>query len=714
MNASLTEPADALAIATLRGLIMDGVEAAKSGHPGAALALAPLGWTLFRHFLRFDPSTPEWPGRDRFVLSCGHASMLQYGLLHLSGYGLELDAIRRFRQLGSPAAGHPEWGHVPGVETTTGPLGQGVANAVGMALAQRHLAARFNREGHTVIDGNIVVIASDGDLMEGITYESSALAGHLRLASLLVFWDDNRITIDGTTDKSTSEDVLARFRAQGWATLDVENGDDLSALRAVIDTASRRDRPTLVRVRTLIGFPAPNKQNSPSAHGAPLGSDEVAATKALMGWKHPPFYVPAEVAEEREQLRSQGRALRAAWAERLRAYRTAFPELAAELCTAFGIDSTGQSSPSKASRSSIHDAVEQASVDSTAPHPLADLAATTAALLDGEGKLATRQSSGKVLAFLAERLPSLVGGSADLAASNNSYLKGQGDFVPTEGPQGSNQGAVPGTVPRNIFWGIREHAMGAACNGMALYGGVRPFAATFLIFSDYMRPAIRLAALMGLPVTYIFTHDSIGVGEDGPTHQPVEQLASLRAIHGLTVLRPADARETAGAWSVALTSPGPVALVLTRQAIGPVNGSAGASVARGAYAVFESNKPLQALLLATGSEVDIAVEAAATLDAEGIGVRVVSMPSWERFEAQPAQYRLSVLPPAVTVRVAIEAATPFGWARYVGEESAVVGMRSFGASGPGSELFAHFGITADAICARVRERLVAATSKASP
>ncbi len=698
MNVSSTGPSDSLAIATLRGLIMDGVEAAKSGHPGAALALAPLGWTLFRHVLRFDPSAPEWPGRDRFVLSCGHASMLQYGLLHLSGYGLDLDAIRRFRQLGSPAAGHPERGHVPGVETTTGPLGQGVANAVGMALAQRHLAARFNREGHTLIDGNIVVIASDGDLMEGIAYESAALAGHLRLASLLVFWDDNRITIDGTTDMSTSEDVLARFRAQGWATLEVENGDDVSALRAAVDTASRRDRPTLVRVRTLIGFPAPNKQNSSAAHGAPLGSEEVAATKALMGWTHPPFHVPAEVAAEREALRSQGRALRNEWAERLSAYRAAFPELADELCSTFGIDADGQASASKAANGSA------------ASHPLAQLAEATTGLLNDAGKLASRQSSGKVLEFLAERLPSLVGGSADLAASNNSYLKGQGDFVPVEGSGG---GAAPGAVPRNVFWGIREHAMGAACNGMALYGGVRPFAATFLIFSDYMRPAIRLAALMGLPVTYIFTHDSIGVGEDGPTHQPVEQLASLRAIPGLTVLRPADARETAGAWAVALTSPGPVALVLTRQAIGPVQGSEGASVARGAYAVFESSKPLQALLLATGSEVDIAVEAGATLDAEGVGVRVVSMPSWERFEAQSASYRASVLPPEVTVRVAVEAGTPFGWARYVGDEAAVVGMRGFGASGPASELYTHFGITSEAVCAQVRARLAAARGEAS-
>lgn len=653
---------DALAVNTLRALIMDAVEAANSGHPGAALALAPLGWSLFRYGLRFDPSEPTWFNRDRFVLSCGHASMLQYGLLHLSGYDLSIEDLKAFRQLGSKTPGHPEYRDTPGVEVTTGPLGQGIATAVGMALGQRQLAARFSS---SLVSNNIVVLASDGDLMEGVAYEAAALAGHLKLKQLLVFWDDNRITIDGGTDKSTSEDVLARFKAQGWGTESIEDAEDLAGLRTRIEALGARQAPTLVRVRTTIAYPAPNKQNTSASHGAPLGSDEVQATKQAMGWTHPAFHVPEEVAALRTEFQQRGAALRQAWEAELQRYE-------------------GESAEGAAALKSI----------ARGELPRVDWAAVDAKLTLPEKPTASRKVSGEVLQAVAATLPGLVGGSADLAGSNNTYLKGLPDF----GPE------ADAAAPRNLHFGIREHAMAAACNGMALFGGLRPYAATFLIFSDYMRPSIRLAALMKLPVTYVFTHDSIGLGEDGPTHQPVEQLASLRAIPGLTVIRPADARETAGAWKSALEAEGPVAIVLSRQNLAALEGSRTEAVDQGAYVVQDA-ADAQLALLGTGSEVAVCLEAAAQLAAQGLHARVISVPSWERFEAQPEAYKAEVLPKTLRKRIAVEAASPFGWSAFVGPEGRVIGMQGFGASGPAPALFAHFRIHAAAVVEAATELL---------
>jgi transketolase len=653
-----------LAIQTIRGLSMDAVQAANSGHPGTPMALAPLGWVLFSGLRRHDPAHPEWPDRDRFVLSCGHASMLQYALLHLSGYPLSLDDIKAFRQLDSLTPGHPEVHHTPGVETTTGPLGQGLATAVGMAMAERHLAVRFNRDGHTLFDHRTWVIASDGDLMEGVAAEAASLAGHLKLSKLVVFWDDNRITIDGSTDLAFTEDVLARFAAYGWHTASVEDGNDVDALTQAAEAASADPRPSLVRVRTIIGYPAPNKQNSAAAHGAPLGADEVAATKEAMGWPQDAFHVPVELAAATEAIRTRGAKAHAAWTKRVDAYAEAHPELAAEL--------------------------ERVLVGRLPDGWSADLPTFDA---DPKG-VATRKASGKILAALTPRLPELCGGSADLTGSNNTELPGEAFFheVP--------DGAGPDRVPRQAAWGVREHAMGAAVNGMALHGGVIPFGATFLIFSDYMRPALRLAALMNAPTRYVFTHDSIGLGEDGPTHQPVEHLAALRAIPNFTVLRPADANEVRECWRVALERSGPAALVLTRQNLPVVDRSKLASAEgtrRGGYVLADANGELAVILIATGSEVALALTARDALEDEGIGTRVVSMPSVELFEEQPEGYRNRVLPPSVKARVAIEAGVRQGWDRYVGPQGAYVTLDRFGASAPAPALFAQFGFTPERV-----------------
>ena len=658
---------DELAIKTIRGLSMDAVQAANSGHPGTPMALAPLGWALFSKLRRHDPANPAWPNRDRFVLSCGHASMLQYSLLHLSGYALTLEDIRKFRQWGSLTPGHPENHITPGVETTTGPLGQGIGNGVGMAMAERHLAARFNKPGYDLFDHRTWVIASDGDIMEGVASEAASIAGHLKLGKLTVFWDDNEITIDGRTDLSFSEDVLGRFASYGWHTESVDDGEDMAALVAAAEAAARDTRPSFIRVRTIIGRPSPNKQDSSAAHGAPLGADEIIATKQVMEWPTDPFFVPDELASAAEGIRACGAEAHQSWAQCLSEYRKAFPEAAANLDAAL----TGEL---------------PAGWD-------ADLPTFEA---DAKG-LPTRKASGAVLNALAAKLDGLVGGSADLAGSNNSQMKGLDNFLP---------GA--GGVPRNMDWGIREHGMGAAMNGMALHGGVIPYGATFLVFSDYMRPSIRLAALMKLHTRYIFTHDSIGLGEDGPTHQPVEHLAALRAIPDLAVFRPADANEVRECWKAAIEWDGPAALALTRQNVPVLDRSVLASAgkaARGAYTLREAGGGgPDVILVATGSEVSLALGAAAVLEKDGTSVRVVSMPCWELFEKQDEAYRRDVLPRGVP-KVVIEAGIRQGWDRWVGNDAAFVTIDRFGASAPAEVLYEKFGITIEHTVAEAQRLL---------
>ncbi len=659
---------DELAIKTIRGLSMDAVQAANSGHPGTPMALAPLGWALFSELRRHDPAHPDWPDRDRFVLSCGHASMLQYSLLHLSGYEVSLDDIRKFRQWGSLTPGHPESHFTPGVETTTGPLGQGVGNGVGMAMAERHLAARFNKPGHTLFDHRTWVIASDGDIMEGVASEAASIAGHLKLGKLVVFWDDNRITIDGRTDLSFSEDVPARFAAYGWHTESVDDGNDLAAIVAASRAAIADDRPSLIRVRTIIGDPAPNKRDSSAAHGAPLGADEIIATKQLMEWPTDAFFVPDELAAAAESIRGRGAAGYRDWEARLAGYRAAFPDAAKDL--------------------------EAALAGGLPAGWDADLPTFDA---DPKG-MPTRKASGAVLNALAAKLGGLVGGSADLAGSNNSHMKGFASFL--SGAEG---------IPRNVDWGIREHAMGAAMNGMALHGGVIPYGATFLVFSDYMRPSVRLAALMKLHTRYIYTHDSIGLGEDGPTHQPVEQVAALRAIPNLAVFRPADANEVRECWKAALEWDGPAALALTRQNVPIFDRDALASAEkakRGAYTLREAGGGgPDVILVATGSEVALAISAADLLEQEGAAVRVVSMPCWELFEEQDASYQQEVLPRGDAVKVVVEAGIRQGWDRWVGNDAAFVTMDRFGASAPYEVLFEKFGITVERVVAEAQRLL---------
>ena len=661
---------DELCVNTVRTLAMDAVEQAKSGHPGTAMALAPVAYVLWTRHLRHNPANPEWPGRDRFVLSCGHASALLYALLHLAGYDLSLDDLIDFRQWGSKTPGHPERGHTPGVETTTSPLGQGVVNAVGMALAARHLQARFERPGHPLLHHRVYFLASDGDLMEGISHEACSLAGHLRLGNLIGLFDDNGITIDGSTALSCSDVVRQRFEAYGWQVLTVEDGNDLHAIDRAIEQAKRdTTRPTLVTVRTHIGFGSPNKQDTAAAHGAPLGEKEVRLTKQNLRWPYPePFAVPPEALEVWRECVRRGAEDEADWSRSLARYASEYPEDARELWRRLA--------------GTLPNGWEAA---------LPDFGADS-------GAIATRAASGKVLNALAPTVPELLGGSADLAGSNNTLIKGADDL----------SAANPGG--RNVYFGIREHAMAAVLNGMALHGGVIPYGGTFLVFSDYMRPAIRLAAMMGLGAVYVFTHDSIGLGEDGPTHQPIEMLAALRAIPNLVVLRPADATETVEAWRLALARrDGPVALILTRQAVPTLDRAVLASasgVARGGYTLAdaEDGRPA-AILLATGSEVSIALEACRTLQGQGIAVRVVSMPSMELFVAQPSDYRHAVLPPDVEVRVAIEAAHPMPWYRWVGTRGQIVGLAHFGASAPYERLYEEFGLTATALVERIRGML---------
>ena len=657
---------DQLAVTTIRTLSMDAVQKAGSGHPGAPMGLAPVAYVLFSRILKHDPADPRWPDRDRFVLSCGHASMLLYSVLHLMGYDLDIEEIKRFRQWASKTPGHPEVEVVPGAEMTTGPLGQGVATSVGMAMAEAHLAATFNRPDHRLIDHRTWALCSDGDLMEGVSSEAASLAGHLELDKLVWIWDDNRITIEGGTELSVSDDIPGRFAAHGWRVLEVEDANDLDALANIFEAAATSDgRPTLVRVRSHIAFGAPNKQDTAGAHGAPLGEEEVKATKAVYGWpEDEDFLVPSEVLERCQVAARRGAEAHEKWKRTEIQLTQAEPGLAAEW------------------RRRLERRLPD-SWDEAAPE------------FEKGSKIATRGASGKVLNAFAEELPELIGGSADLAPSNKTLLASSEDLL----------AGSPGN--RNIRFGIREHAMGAVLNGLALHGGVRPFGGTFLVFSDYMRPSIRLAALMEQPVIYVFTHDSVWVGEDGPTHQPVEHALALRAIPNLVVLRPADANETAAAWKVALErTTGPTALLLSRQGL-PVlegTGTQGADgLVRGAYTIAgAAGTPPAIILVATGGEVSLAVDAASVLGTRGIEARVVSMPSWELFFAQQDDYREEILPSSIP-RLAVEAGVTLGWREVVGDSGAVIGIDRFGASAPGAEAAAKLGLTVEAIVEKAVE-----------
>jgi transketolase len=655
-----------LAINAVRALSMDAVQAAESGHPGTPMALAPLGYLLYTRHLRHDPAAPEWMDRDRFVLSCGHASMFLYSCLYLSGYDLTLDDLRQFRQWGSRTPGHPEYGFAPGVETTTGPLGQGIGNAVGMALAERHLAAAFNRPGHEIIDHRTWFICSDGDIMEGVSHEAASFAGHFGLGKLIGFYDDNRITIDGRTDLTFSDDTAKRFESYGWHVLHVADVNDLEEVeRAITAAKAESRRPTLIVTKTIIGYGSPNRADTAKAHGEPLGVEEVKLARQQLGWpSSEPFDVPAEALDQWRSEAARGASARAKWEERWRSYREEHPDLAAEL--------------ERRLRGDLPDGWE-----SRIP-----------AFTTENGNVASRAASGAVLNAIAPALPELMGGSADLTGSNNTALK-ESELFTAANPAG-----------RYIHFGIREHGMGSVMNGMSLHGGVVPFGGTFLIFSDYMRPAIRLAALMHQKVIFIFSHDSIGLGEDGPTHQPIEQLAALRAIPNLLVVRPADAGETAEAWRLAVRhSGGPIALVLTRQKLGLIDRSSYGSadgLSRGAYVLADaSGGTPEAVLISSGSEVSLALAAHQRLAEEGVQTRVVSMPCHELFARQDRRYRDSVLPEGVR-RVAIEAAHPMAWHRWVGADGVILGIDRFGASAPYERIYSELGLTVEKLVEAVR------------
>jgi transketolase len=664
---------DLLCINTIRTLAADAVQKANSGHPGAPMGLAPAAYVLWTRFLRHNPANPHWLDRDRFILSNGHASMLLYSLLYLTGYGLTLEDIEQFRQWGSKTPGHPEYGHTPGVETTTGPLGQGFGTGVGMAIAERVLAARFNRPDFPVVDHHTYAICSDGDLMEGVSHEAASLAGHLRLGKLIYLFDNNHITIDGSTDLAFTEDVGRRFEAYQWHVQHIEDGNELETIARAIEAAKADPRPSMIVLRTHIGYGAPTRQDSELAHGQALGEEEVRGTKIRLGWdpdKH--FYVPDEALAHWREAQPRGAELEEAWKKLFERYRAAFPDEAAE----FERVMAGRLPEG------WDDDLPTVPVDKKA--------------------VATRAASNLAINALAAKVPELIGGSADLTGSNLTEIKG-GGVLEAE------------STGRNIHYGVREHAMAAAMNGMALHGGLRPFGGTFLIFSDYMRPSVRLAALMKVPAIFVWSHDSIGQGEDGPTHQPVEHLASLRAMPNLVVIRPADANEAIEAWRVALGQREvPVGLVLTRQNVPVLDRSrlaAASGLARGAYVLFDpppangGSPDPDMILIATGSEVSICVEAADRLAAEGVRARVVSMPSWELFEAQPKSYRDEVLPPAVRTRLSVEAAASFGWERWVGEDGRSLALDHFGASAPGAVAMRELGFSTDNVLAQARSLL---------
>ena len=674
---------DNLCINTIRFLSVDAVEKADSGHPGLPMGAAPLAYVLWTRFLKHNPTNPGWEDRDRFVLSAGHGSMLLYSLLHLTGYDLPIEEIQLFRQWGSKTPGHPERGLTPGVETTTGPLGQGFANSVGMAIAEDYLAARYNRPGHQIVNHYTYALVSDGDLMEGVSSEAASLAGHLKLGKLICLYDDNRITLSAGTNIAFTEDRAMRFQAYGWHTQTVENGNDLAAIERALSVAkSEKQRPSLILVRTHIGYGSPNKEDTFEAHGSPLGDKEVKLTKQALGWPlDPTFYVPKEALAHFRRAVKNGQQTEAEWNAKFTEYTKAFPDLAKEF---------------------------QQGMAGELPK---DWDARIPSFPSDPQGMATRVASGKVLNEIDNELPSLIGGSADLDPSTHTALRAMGDFENPRDEAGNLQGSAGGGwsyAGRNLHFGVREHGMGAIANGLAAHGGIIPFTATFLIFSDYMRPPIRLAALMELGVIYVFTHDSIALGEDGPTHQPVEQLASLRAIPELTVIRPCDANETAVAWHVAIESRDrPVALILTRQNLPTLDRTqfaAAEGLRRGAYILKDvaEGKP-DLILIGTGSEVSLIVRAGENLTNEGMHVRIVSMPSWELFDAQPQSYRDSVLPPSIHPRLAVEAGATQGWCKYVGGAGDVIGVGRFGASAPGEVVMREYGFTVENICQRAME-----------
>lgn len=658
---------DQLCINTIRTLSMDAVQKANSGHPGAPMGLAPAGYMLWTRIMKHNPANPGWLDRDRFVLSAGHASMLIYSLLYLCGYDLTLDDIKNFRQWQSKTPGHPEFGHTPGVETTTGPLGQGFANAVGMGMAERHLAARFNRPGHAIVDHYTYIICGDGDMMEGVTSEAASLAGHLGLGRLICIYDDNKISIEGPTDITFTEDVAMRFKAYNWHVQNVADGNDTEAIFKALEAAkAETEQPSLVVMRTNIAYGSPNKQDSADAHGAPLGEKEIRLTKKNLDWPHDvEFFVPEEVINSFRKCVETGKASEERWVEKFQAYTKAYPDLAKQW------------------------------VDAMSGYLTKGWDAEIPDFSHKDGPIATRAASGKVLNAIAKNLPTLIGGSADLAPSNKTYLDFSHEFQ-----KDSYDG-------RNIRFGVREHAMGAIMSGMLLHHGLRPYGGTFLVFFDYLKPAMRAACLMKLPVIYVFTHDSIAVGEDGPTHQPVEQLANLRSIPGITVIRPADATETAAAWRQAVrTTSGPVALVLSRQKL-PVLGQneSADGLSNGAYVLADSDGKPDIILIATGSEVHIALEARQQLAQKGVGARVVSMPSWELFEKSSQEYKDRVLLPDVAARIAIEAGLPMGWERYAGSSGTIIGMTGFGASAPGNVVMEKSGFTPENIVQKALDLL---------
>jgi len=665
-----TKTLDALCIDSIRTLAIDMIQKAESGHPGLPLGAAPMAYVLWQRHLRHNPADPRWPDRDRFVLSAGHGCALLYGLLHLTGYDLSLDDLKAFRQWGSKTPGHPETLLTPGVEATTGPLGQGTANAVGMAIAERLLAHRFNRPGFEVVNHRTFALVSDGDLMEGVSAEAASLAGHLGLGKLIYLYDANDITLDGPADLAFSENVAKRYEAYGWQVLSVADGDrDIDGIdRALQAAIGDESRPSLIVVRTTIGFGSPNKAGTSEAHGSPLGTAEVALTKQTLGWEaSEPFSVPGDALTHFRGARERGAAAQREWEARMADYEKLHPDLARDW------------------RRALAGEVDEAFVDHLP-------------MWQAGEKEATRVAAGKALGVIAEHLPDLVGGDADLSVSTNTRLKAFGSFDARTGEG------------RNLHFGVREHAMGSIANGMAYHGGVRPFTATFFAFSDYMRPAVRLAALNELPVIFVWTHDSIGLGEDGPTHQPVEHLMSLRAMPGLTVIRPADANEAVAAWRTAIGHRhGPVGLVLSRQKLPVVDrekcGKA-AGLAKGAYVLAEAEGGVPKLILiGTGSEVALALAARERLQGEGVPTRVVSMPSWELFEAQPAEYRAEVLPASVKARISIEAGVTLGWSKYVGDAGASIGLDRYGASAPGEILLERFGFTVDEVVRRAKDIL---------
>lgn len=662
----MTTTADLKAINAIRTLSIDAIEKANSGHPGLPMGAAPMAYTLWTKHLRHNPNNPNWYNRDRFVLSAGHGSMLLYSLLHLGGYDLSMEDIKNFRQWGSKTPGHPEYGHTVGVEATTGPLGQGIAMSVGMAMAERHLSAVYNKPGHEIVDHYTYALCGDGDLMEGVAAEAISLAGHLKLNKLIVLYDSNDISLDGDLNKAFSENIQKRFESYGWNYIRVEDGTEIDDISKAIEQAKQsEDKPTLIEIKTVIGYGSPNKSGKSDIHGAPLGADELKLTKEFYGWDHEPFQIPDEVYETfKAAAEVQGVQAEAEWNAKFESYQKEYPELAKQFVRAMN---------------------NELPEDFDAEIPV----------YEAGKSVATRSSSGDVINALAKKVPSFFGGSADLAGSNKTTIKGGGDFS-AETPEG-----------RNIWFGVREFAMGAALNGMALHGGLNVFGGTFFVFSDYVRAAVRLSALMGLPVTYVFTHDSIAVGEDGPTHEPIEHLASFRAMPNVNVLRPADANESAEAWKLAIQSKNtPTLLVLSRQNLPVLENSASLAkegVAKGAYVVSPATKETpDAILIATGSEVSLAVNAQAKLKEEGIDVSVVSMPSFELFEQQSAEYKESVLPKAVTKRLAIEMASSLGWHKYVGFEGDVLAIDQFGASAPGEIVMEKYGFTVENVVEKVK------------